>query len=47
MRKFSIQSLPAALALSAVMVATLFAAQAQLGVGTGLGVGVGVGVGVR
>ena len=44
MRQFSIQSLPAALALRAVLVATPFAAQAQLGVAAGLGVGVGVGV---
>ena len=44
MRKFSIQSLPAALALSAVLVATPFAVHAQLGVGAGQGLGVGVGV---
>ena len=47
MRKFSMQSLPAALALSAVLAATSFAAQAQIGVGLGGGLGVSVGVGVR
>ena len=47
MRKFSIQSLSAALALSAVLGATPFAVQAQLGVGVRDGVNANIDADVR